>query len=64
MRMLAMAKEDTLAETRKARLTPARLTRHMVSVKHKKATKAGFRPGGEVDRCKREEFIKEECLLK
>lgn len=45
MRMLAMANEDTLAETRKARLTPARLTRDMVRAKHRKASKAGFNPG-------------------
>lgn len=44
MRMLAMANEDTLAETRKARLTPARLTRDMVRAKHRKASKAGFSP--------------------
>lgn len=44
MRMLAMANEDTLAETRKARLTAPRLTRDMVRAKHRKATKAGFSP--------------------
>lgn len=44
MRMLAMANEDTLAETRKARPTPARLTRPMVRAKHRKASKAGFNP--------------------
>lgn len=49
MRILAMANEDTLAETRKARLTPARLTRDIVSAKHRKATKAGFNPRGVVD---------------
>lgn len=49
MRMLAMANEDTLAETRKARLTPARLTRDMVRAKHRKASKAGFSPKGVVD---------------
>lgn len=49
MRMLAIANEDTLAETRKARLTPARLTRDMVRQKHRKATNAGFNPEGEVE---------------
>lgn len=49
MRMLAMANEDTLAETRKARLTPARLTRDMVRAKHRKASKAGFNPERVVD---------------
>lgn len=44
MRMLAMANVDTLAETRKARPTPARLTRDMVRAKHRNATKAGFSP--------------------
>lgn len=44
MRMLAMANEDTLAETRKARPTPARLTRDMVRAKHRNAVKAGFNP--------------------
>lgn len=44
IRMLAMANEEALAETRKARLTAARLTRHMVRAKHRKASKAGFSP--------------------
>lgn len=50
-----MPNEDTLAETRKARLTPARLARHMVSAKHRKATKAGLNPGKVVDACKQED---------
>lgn len=45
MRMLAMANEDTLADTRKARLTPARLTKDMVRAKHRNASKPGFNPG-------------------
>lgn len=45
-----MANEDTLAEMRKARLTPARLTRDMVREKHRKATNAGFNPEGVVER--------------
>lgn len=45
MRMLAMANEDTLADTRKARLTPARLTRDMMRAKHRNASKVGFNPG-------------------
>ena len=49
IRMLAMANEDTLAETRKARLTPDRLTRDMVREKHRKASKAGFNPERAVD---------------
>lgn len=44
-----MANEDTLAEARKARLTPARLTRDRVRVKHRKASKAGFNPERVVD---------------
>lgn len=40
-----MANEDTLADTRKARLTPARLTRDMVRAKHRKASKVPFNPG-------------------
>lgn len=46
-----MANEDTLADTRKARLTPARLTRDMVRAKHRNASKVGFNPGrgGEAD---------------
>lgn len=55
MRMLAMANEDTLAETRKARPTPARLTRDMVREKHMKASKAGFSPKKVVDTCKQED---------
>lgn len=55
MRTLAMPNEDTLAETRKARLTPARLARDMVSAKHRKATKAGLNPGRVVDACKQED---------
>lgn len=45
MRTLAMANVDTLADTRKARLTPARLTRDMVRAKHRNASKVGFKPG-------------------
>lgn len=45
MRMLAIANVDTLAETRKARPTPARLTRVIVRAKQRKAVKAGFNPG-------------------
>lgn len=45
MRMLAMANEEALADTRKARLTPARLTRLMVRAKHRNASKVGFNPG-------------------
>lgn len=44
MRMLAIANVDTLAETRKARPTPARLTRDMISAKQMKFSKAGFNP--------------------
>lgn len=44
MRMFAMAKEETLADTRKARLTAPRLTRVMFNAKHRKATKAGLSP--------------------
>lgn len=55
IRMLAMANEDTLAETRKARLTAARLTKDMVKEKHRKATKAGFNPERVVDTCKQED---------
>lgn len=44
MRMLAMAKEETLADTKKARLTAPRLTRLMFRAKHRKATKAGLSP--------------------
>lgn len=40
-----MANEDTLADTRKARLTPARLTRDMVRAKHMNASTVGFNPG-------------------
>lgn len=43
-RMLAMANELTLALTRKAKLTPARLTKDMVNAKHKKDVNAGFNP--------------------
>lgn len=43
-RMLAMANELTLALTRNAKLTPARLTRDMVNAKHKKVVNAGFNP--------------------
>lgn len=50
-----MANEDTLAEARKARLTPARLTRDRVRVKHRKASKAGFNPERVVDACKQED---------
>lgn len=55
IRMLAMPNEDTLAETRKARLTPARLTRDMVSAKQRKASKAGLNPGRVVAACKEED---------
>lgn len=54
MRMLAIANVDTLAETRKARPTPARLTRDMVRAKQRKAVKAGFNPEDMVDACKQE----------
>lgn len=52
MRMLAMANVDTLAETRKASPTPARLTRDMVRAKQRKDTKPGFKPERVVDTCK------------
>lgn len=55
MRMLAMANEDTLAETRKARLTAARLTKDMVRAKHRKAKKAGFNPERAADTCRQED---------
>lgn len=44
MRTLAMANVDTLADTRKARLTPARLTRDMVRAKSRNASAVGFNP--------------------
>lgn len=44
MRALAMANELTLALTRKARLTPARLTMDNVNVKQRNAVNAGFNP--------------------
>lgn len=44
IRILAIANVDTLAETRKARPTPARLTRDIVRAKQRKASKAGFNP--------------------
>lgn len=44
IRILAIANVDTLAETRKARPTPAKLTRDMVRAKQRKATKSGFNP--------------------
>lgn len=47
MRMLAMANVDAEADTKKARLTPARLTRDRVRAKHTYATKVGFNPGRE-----------------
>lgn len=42
-----MANVDVLADTRKARLTPARLTRDRVRTNNRKATKVGFNPGGD-----------------
>lgn len=39
-----MANVDTLADTRKARLTPARLTRDMVRAKSRNASAVGFNP--------------------
>lgn len=45
MRMLAMANVDAEADTKKARLTPARLTRDRVRAKHTNATKVAFNPG-------------------
>lgn len=51
MRMLAKAKDETLADMKKARLTAARLTRHMFRAKHRKATKAGLSPkDSQIDR--------------
>lgn len=44
MRTLAMENELTLALTRKARLTPARLTKDMVNAKQRNAINAGFNP--------------------
>lgn len=44
MRTLAMANELTLALTRKAKLTPARLTIDMVNAKHRKDVNDGFKP--------------------
>lgn len=44
MRILAIANVETLADTRKARPTPARLTRDRVRAKRRKARKAGFNP--------------------
>lgn len=44
MRMLAMAKEPTLALTKKAKLTADRLTMLMVKQYRKNASTSGFRP--------------------
>lgn len=55
MRMFAIANVETLAETRKARPTPARLTRDMVRVKQRNVSKAGFNPEGMVDTCTQED---------
>lgn len=71
MRILAMANEETLAETRKARPTPARLTRHMVRAKHTKDSKAGFNPEksdlymsvGQQILCKTRTSISIQCVL-
>lgn len=55
MRMFAIANVETLAETRKARPTPARLTRDMVRAKQRNVSKAGFNPEGMVDTCTQED---------
>lgn len=55
MRMFAIANVETLAETRKARPTPARLTRDMVRAKQRNVSKAGFNPEGMVDMCTQED---------
>lgn len=44
MRTLAMANVLTLALTRKAKLTPARLTMDIVNAKHRKTVNDGFNP--------------------